>query len=127
MEQFLALEREVREALQGVSLTSQQLDGIGAPAGAGGADVDPGDLRATEAMLLDLLGADTAEGSFQDRLAATLGGDAASSSSHYAAPALSSFAASAHTGTQQAGGRQQQQAQQQQGSKMEDLARELNC
>jgi len=56
--QFLALEREVHEALAGASLTASQLD-RNLPAALKaqlGGDVDPADLRATEEMLLDLLG-----------------------------------------------------------------------
>jgi hypothetical protein len=75
-QEFLALEQEVREALQGASLTASQLEGI---ARSGHADkatlpevtaalraqlqsggVDPEDLRATEEMLLDLLGGSAA-------------------------------------------------------------------
>lgn len=100
---LLALEREVRAALQSVSLTTQHLDtsvaahggadprstsvghaslpvgsagevGAGYPAAAGVPSVDAADLRATEAMLLDLLGPQAAaEASFQAKLAAALG------------------------------------------------------
>lgn len=101
---LLALEQEVRAALQSVSLTTQHLDasaaahggadprstsvghaglpvggsagevGAGYPAAAGVPSVDAADLRATEAMLLDLLGPQAAaEASFQQKLAAALG------------------------------------------------------
>ena len=57
--QFLALEREVREALAGASLTASQLEG----GEVAGMSVDPANLRATEEMLLDLLSAGGADGS----------------------------------------------------------------
>ncbi|GAX82985.1 hypothetical protein CEUSTIGMA_g10412.t1 [Chlamydomonas eustigma] len=80
--EFLALEQEVREALQGASLTASQLEGLAISGNTALGDagmmtqlpevtaalraqlqsgsVDPEELRATEEMLLDLLGGSAA-------------------------------------------------------------------
>lgn len=88
--QFLALEREVHEALAGASLTASQLDGstVNLPAMTAalkaqlGNDVDPADLRATEEMLLDLLGGGgmdgEGEGDMESRISGLLSGGAQS-------------------------------------------------